>query len=389
MPNILKPKRSSTASSVPTTSNLADGELAVNTADQKIYVRSGASIVTVGSVGGTTHFLETENITSPNATVPVDAFVATDASYTNIDVALVAKGTGATLAQIPDGTTTGGNKRGVGATDLQKSRSANTQVASGSNAVILGGINNTSNSGSSFVGGGESNTASGSAAFVGGGVSNSASSSRSVVVGGAENNCSAGWSFLGGGQNNTVSGQLAVVAGGFFNTANGYASFIGGGTYGSTRSIRGNHVFPACDSPIASALGVTQSAILLLGRQTTDATATVLSSNNLAASNTNQVALPNNSAYFFKGSVIAGVTGGGNTKAWEFKGAIKRGANAAATSIVGSVINDVIASDAGASTWDITITADTTNGAIAVTVTGAASTTIRWVCKIETTEMVY
>jgi hypothetical protein len=50
MPNIFKPKRSSTASSVPTTSNLADGELAVNTADQKIYVRSGASIVTVGSV---------------------------------------------------------------------------------------------------------------------------------------------------------------------------------------------------------------------------------------------------------------------------------------------------------------------------------------------------
>ena len=50
MPNIFKPKRSSTASSVPTISNLADGELAVNTADQKIYVRSGASIVTVGSV---------------------------------------------------------------------------------------------------------------------------------------------------------------------------------------------------------------------------------------------------------------------------------------------------------------------------------------------------
>jgi hypothetical protein len=56
MPNIFKPKRSSTANSVPTISNLADGELAVNTADQKIYVRSGASIVTVGSVsvgGGT------------------------------------------------------------------------------------------------------------------------------------------------------------------------------------------------------------------------------------------------------------------------------------------------------------------------------------------------
>ena len=83
------------------------------------------------------------------------------------------------------------------------------------------------------------------------------------------------------------------------------------------------------------------------------------------------------------------MTGAGDTKAWEFKGAIKRGANAAATSIVGSVIKDVIASDAGASTWDITITADTTNGGIKVEVTGQASTTIRWVCKIETTEMTY
>jgi hypothetical protein len=51
MPNIFKPKRSSTANSVPTTSNLSDGEMAVNTADKKIYVRSGVSIVAVADVG--------------------------------------------------------------------------------------------------------------------------------------------------------------------------------------------------------------------------------------------------------------------------------------------------------------------------------------------------
>ena len=50
MANVFKPKRSSTASSVPTTSNLADGELAVNSADQKIYLRDGASVVEVGNV---------------------------------------------------------------------------------------------------------------------------------------------------------------------------------------------------------------------------------------------------------------------------------------------------------------------------------------------------
>jgi hypothetical protein len=35
------------------------------------------------------------------------------------------------------------------------------------------------------------------------------------------------------------------------------------------------------------------------------------------------------------------------------------------------------------------LTADTTNGGLAVTVTGQAGTTIRWVCKLETTEVTY
>jgi hypothetical protein len=45
--------------------------------------------------------------------------------------------------------------------------------------------------------------------------------------------------------------------------------------------------------------------------------------------------------------------------------------------------------DVGAAAWVVAVTADVTNGAIAVTITGAASTTIRWVAKIETTEMTY
>ena len=49
---VIKPKRSGTSSSVPTTSNLVDGEFAINTADQKIYMRSGNSIVEVGNVSG-------------------------------------------------------------------------------------------------------------------------------------------------------------------------------------------------------------------------------------------------------------------------------------------------------------------------------------------------
>jgi hypothetical protein len=128
---------------------------------------------------------------------------------------------------------------------------------------------------------------------------------------------------------------------------------------------------------------------LVLGTQTTDATATVLRSNTSAASTTNQVILPNNSAYAFKGTVIANVTGGGNTKAWEIDGAIKRGANAASTALVGTPTVTSNYADAGASTWAITATADTTNGGLKITFTGQASTTIRVVAKLETTEVTF
>ena len=50
MANVFKPKRSNTASSVPTTSDIADGELAVNSADQKIYIRDSSTIVEIGDV---------------------------------------------------------------------------------------------------------------------------------------------------------------------------------------------------------------------------------------------------------------------------------------------------------------------------------------------------
>ena len=62
MANVFKPKRSNTASSVPTISDLVDGELAVNSADQKIYLRDGASVVEVGNVaaggGGISNLVE-------------------------------------------------------------------------------------------------------------------------------------------------------------------------------------------------------------------------------------------------------------------------------------------------------------------------------------------
>jgi hypothetical protein len=49
MSNIIKPKRSNTASAVPTTGQLASGEIAVNMADKKVYINNGTDVVQVGA----------------------------------------------------------------------------------------------------------------------------------------------------------------------------------------------------------------------------------------------------------------------------------------------------------------------------------------------------
>jgi hypothetical protein len=339
--------------------------------------------------GGLTHFVESENTSTPNATIPVDALTATDASYTNIDVAYVAKGTGATLAQIPNNATSGGAKRGNYATDLQKQRSSSAQVASGANSVIVGGLNNTASASSSVVGGGSTNIASGSSSTVSGGELNTASGTWSAVNGGYLNTASATFAFVFGAGSGTASATHSVIAGGRLNTADANYSFVGGGNQGRTRGIIGYTVFPACFAPITDSAGVSQTARLVLGTQTTSATATTLTSDGGSAAASNQVTLPNNSAYSFSGEVIAGVTGAGNTARWTIAGAIKRGANAASTAMVGTATVTKTHNDTGAAAWTVAVTADTTRGAIKVEVTGAAATTIRWVCKIDTTEMTY
>jgi hypothetical protein len=241
----------------------------------------------------------------------------------------------------------------------------------------------------SAMSGGENNVASGSYSFIGSGSGNTASGPFSAIIGGSANTTSGAYSAIVGGQALSSNATQSVVIGGISSISDGTNSVVVGGSQGSTRSISGNFVVPASSSPIQNSNGKTQSATLLLGRQTTDATATVLASNTSSASTTNQVILPNNSAYTFQGTCIANVTGGGTTSGWKFEGVIKRGVGVGTTALVAAVTPTVIAQDVGAVTWVLAITADTTNGGIAVTVTGAAATTIRWVCKIETTEVAF
>ena len=264
----------------------------------------------------------------------------------------------------------------------------NYNIASGARSSVVGGSSSVASASSSSVAGGSSNTASGTNSAVVGGSSNSASNTNAFVGGGTSNTASGQHTFVGGGSGNLANQSFSAVVGGGSNQATAQLSSVFGGANGSTRSIQGYTVFPASDGPVDAQVGKQQLATLLIGRQTTDATATVLASNTSAASTTNQVILPNNSAYFFQGQVIAGKTAAGDAKGWTIEGVIKRGANAASTTLVGSTVTSLYA-DAGAATWSIAVTADTTNGGLKVEVTGQAATTIRWVAQIRTTEMTY
>ena len=222
---------------------------------------------------------------------------------------------------------------------------------------------------------------------MGGGNNNTASNYADVALG-EDATASGSNSTVSGGYLNVASAAVATVVGGSYNTANSAGSTVVGNR-GTSRSIAGNVVFAAHDDSLfSSTQGGAQSGMLIIGVQTTDATATILRSRSTAADTTNQLILANNSAYYFRGSIVAGVTGAGNAAMWSFEGGMERGANAASTVLMNSVIN-LVAQDTGASAWVVALSADTTNGGLAVTVTGQASTTIRWVCKIETTEMTF
>lgn len=64
---ILKPKRSESASSVPTTSDLAVGEIAINTADQKLYIRDSSD--NIKSIGGGLNVTDTDTTVSSASSI--------------------------------------------------------------------------------------------------------------------------------------------------------------------------------------------------------------------------------------------------------------------------------------------------------------------------------
>jgi hypothetical protein len=245
--------------------------------------------------------------------------IAQTGTTPNQGVALLPTGTGAIMGAVPNAAPSGGNARGSGAIDLQLSRTAATQVASGLDAVLIGGANSTG------IG------------------------ANSVTL------C-AQWCL------NTGANGLAF--GSFANTEfrNSGFSFASGQFAGQ---------------------GDSQLAIQPLRATTTGTGAVQLTSTGGGdPNNTNimNVGIANISINHAVGGtfVVTARSAAPDVKVWTCTWGINGGATASTVTLVsGSACTSSVATT-GASTWALTIAADNTNGGVNLAGAGAAATTVHW-----------
>lgn len=274
-------------------------------------------------------------------------------------------------------------------------------TASGGRAVAIRGNATSTDSttlgnNSSAVG---SQTATGAGAMaLGGSYANGTDSFAAAVVSNTSTYGATATNAIAIGFNVKASGNYAAAIGGYQSIASGIAAYAFGDTSTASATYSfalGKGVSSAVIGKIAFSgsgnsgvtIGIFQSGMLNLQASTTDATATVLTSNAAAASNINQIILQNNSAYAFSILVVARqqAAGGTASASWKIEGLIRREANAASTTLVSSNITTI----SNVPAWTIAVSADTTNGGLTITATGAASTNIRWVATAQTSEVTY
>lgn len=335
----------------------------INNSARELFKIANNGAVTIGKNDVTT----TQNTASITSS-------GTDA---NIGIAIVPKGTGAITAQIPDGTTTGGNARGANAIDFQTSRTTAAQVASGSKSFAIG----------------ENCTASGATSFVGG-LSSSASNDWTFAFG---RSCVASGSRSTAFGNSTASGDYSF-AGGVSQAVSLYST-----AFGTARSYLTGQI--STSSGDLGERASAQSSTTTVMRRITGTGSAELTLEGAAPSSTTKLILTTASPAPTNGrlwnaiiqlSAICTTAGGtvtvGESFIGEYNCGIKRIGNT--TSLVGTVQNITAAqSDTNMSTSVVTITADDTNESLKIEFTppsGAnASTVIRVVATVYLTEVGY
>ncbi|NDG49925.1 MAG: hypothetical protein EBY30_13025, partial [Rhodospirillales bacterium] len=299
-------------------------QLQTKGAGNLVFAPGGSTQMQVPYVGSAVNYLQVQGA----ATSGVVGWLALGADANIAAVIGQPKGTGALLAQIPDASAVGGNARGANAVDLQTSRTVATQVASGNQSAVHGG------------------------------------------------------------NANTASGIGATVAGGNTNTANGNYSWVPGGQNATARAAYGKGVFAAGRF---AADGDAQQGFSVLRRQTTDATISRVTADGLVQSNNNTLNLPAFGAFFGRLRVVSKLTGGTDAAVWDVAVAAVRGATGASLVIflgAGASLPPTASNGTSAPNWRLTIATDTLNGGIAISITGAALSTINTVATFDSTETV-
>jgi hypothetical protein len=341
------------------------------------------------------------NITSGFAVSLQNNFaIVPSGSFSDISLVLSPKGNGAIISNIPSSTVDGGYARGKKSVDLQLLRTSPSNVASGDYSGLFAGAWNTVQSSASVILSGQNNrivktTSSFPTFFV--------DSYYSAIVSGANNLISDnGYSIICGGTTNEIKKTdeftptlqyNAIIAGNLVNLNNSSNTIAFGnnhisnyadncfisGRYGevsnSNSEIRAYQYFPAIN---------TQLQRVSLFASTTNATPTTLLNYNVTANQTFPFYIPSNKIYGFHIKVVGVQTGGANASFFSRQGMIKNVSGT--TSLVGAISTIGTDIETNVAT-NLTITADDTNDALKVDVTGIAAQTWNWMAEINIIDM--
>jgi hypothetical protein len=171
---------------------------------------------------------------------------------------------------------------------------------------------------------------------------------------------------------NTVIGSYGVAIGGSNNSVETNATY--GWVYGkeAVASLHGEHA--TAIGKITTAGDIQKSDLCFKGF-TSDATPKEIFTDGASK----RLTIPTDCTYLFKAYLVARRTDADNeSAAYEFFGCIDN--NAGTTALVGSVQTGTPIEDTAG--WAAAFTADNTNDALVLTVTGAAASTVWWFCDI-------
>lgn len=207
---------------------------------------------------------------------------------------------------------------------------------------------------------------------------NVASGNYSFLGGGQDNQTLGAYSAVIGGQENIASGDGSIVAGGASNTASGEGSHVSGGfaakttLYGQRAAASGNF----------SVRGDCQAFDLICRRTTVNATPANLFLNGTSL----RLSLASEYAWAFTVNIFGINDDGAKAGHYIRKGMI---ANVGGTTaLIGSVttVGTDTETDAG---LDVAVTADNTNDALDIQVTGLLATAMRWICRVDGLQLKY